>query len=177
VNGDLRGGKHDIWEGGFRVPFIVRWPGRVQPATVSGEVICLTDILATVAGLLDVPLKPGQAEDSFDIGEAMFSDKPSQPVRDHVILQDANATYAIRRGEWKLVERTTTPAIEPRNRNAASRNARKRPADVRDELFNLADDPAETRDVSESHSDLVKQLRDELISARDSGFTRPDAGK
>src|SRR5204863_7562048 len=67
INGALRGGKHDIWEGGFREPFLVRWPGKVPAGTVSDQVICLTDVLATLATVLNVSIPAGQAEDSLDV--------------------------------------------------------------------------------------------------------------
>ena len=90
INGPLRGGKHSEWEGGFREPFIVRWPGTVPAGTVSDQVICLTDVLATLASILHVPLPEGNAEDSFDVLRAFTEEKPGAPVRDHVILQSAS---------------------------------------------------------------------------------------
>src|SRR5262249_53771370 len=126
VNGTLRGGKHDIWEGGFRTPFLVRWPGRIPAETTSAQVICLTDVLATFAGILGVPLPAGQAEDSIDAGRALVESVPGAPVRDHVILQDAHATYAIRAGDWKLVEREAPPTLVARNANAQKKIAAER---------------------------------------------------
>ena len=109
INGSLRGGKHDEWEGGFREPFVVRWPGKVPSNTASEQVICLTDVLATLAQVLGVPLPKGNAEDSFDVLRAFTETRPGAPVRDSVILQSAHATYAIRQGDWKLIERTDAP--------------------------------------------------------------------
>ena len=168
INGPLRGGKHDIWEGGFREPFLVRWPGTVPAGTVSDQVVCLTDLPATIAGILGVQLPPGQAEDSLDIREALVATGPSRPVRDHVVLQDAHGTYAIRVGDWKLIERVGAPPITPRNQAAAKKQAtaRKNEPD-HDELFNLADDPAEARDVHAAHPDLVAALKRQLVAARD----------
>jgi arylsulfatase A len=172
-NGDLRGGKHDIWEGGFREPFMVRWPGHVPAGTVSDDVICLTDLLATFAGMFGVALKPGQAEDSFDAREAFFASGPlSKPVRDHVILQDAQATYAIRVGNWKLIERLDPPKIAPRNNKVERRQAAAEKKQGRDELFDLAKDPAETKDVSAEHPEVVARLRKMLAEGRERGHTR-----
>ena len=81
INGPLRGGKHSEWEGGFREPFIVRWPGTVPAGTVSDQVICLTDVLATLASILHVPLPEGNAEDSFDVLR-IYRGKAGAPVRD-----------------------------------------------------------------------------------------------
>ena len=176
VNGSLRGGKHDIWEGGFREPFLVRWPGQVPAGTVSEQVICLTDVLATFAGILGVPLPAGAAEDSFDVSRHFTEAAPGPPVRDHVILQSAEATYAIRSGRWKLIERVDAPRIEIRNRRRANPAANGRNAPAHDELFDLKADPAEQQDVSNANADRVAEMKDALRNARDRGFTRPDGG-
>jgi arylsulfatase A len=76
INGPFRGGKHSEYEGGFREPFLVRWPGKVPAGTVSDQVICLTDILATLAGMLDVPLPNGNAEDSFNAWRIVHGGEP-----------------------------------------------------------------------------------------------------
>jgi arylsulfatase A-like enzyme len=177
VNGSLRGGKHDVWEGGFREPFLVRWPSRVPAGTISQQVICHTDLLATFAGILNVPLPKGAAEDSFDVGRAFTEEQPGRPVRDHVILQSADATYAIRMGDWKLVERVNRPVFEHRNRKQAAQAAKKaRSAPAEDELFNLADDPRETANVVNANVDRLATMRRVLSESRHQTFTRPAAG-
>ncbi len=176
INGPLKGGKHSEWEGGFREPFLVRWPGKVPANTVSEQVICLTDMLATLAHVLNAPLSNGNAEDSFDVLRAFTEAKTGPPVRNHVILQAADATYDIRAGDWKLIERVDAPKFEPRNRNAEAKAAKKKKnAPQHDELFNLTADPAETKDVSAENKELVAKLRKLLADARDRGFTRPGA--
>lgn len=173
INGPLRGGKHDIWEGGFRVPFLARWSGRVPAGTVSDQVVCAADVLATLAGVLGVELRPGQAEDSFDARAAFFAKDAAKPVRDHVILQDAHAAYAIRAGDWKLVERVGPPPVTPRNKNAEKKAATaKKKVPNHDELFNLASDPAETKSVHAEHPEVVARLRKVLADARERGRTR-----
>ncbi len=177
VNGTLRGSKHTIWEGGFREPFVVRWPGRVPVATVSDQVICHTDMLATLADVLHAPLAKGQAEDSVSVLRAFTESKSGTPVRDHVILQaPENSAYAIRMGDWKLVERVGAPKFTPRETRRAGKE---KPADhegpPHDELFNLQDDPAETKDVSAANAGLVAKMKAFLNASRDRGFTRPSA--
>ena len=176
INGALRGGKHTEWEGGFREPFIVRWPGRVPAGTVSAQVIGLTDVLATLAGILQVPLPKGHAEDSFDVLRAFTEETPGAPVRPAVVLQSAEATYALREGDWKLVERVGAPKFEHRNAKKASVAAKKaKNAPQRDELYNLREDPSETKDVAAAHPDIVRRLKAALVAARDQGATRPGA--
>jgi arylsulfatase A-like enzyme len=178
VNGTLRGSKHDEWEGGFREPFLVRWPGQVPAGTVSDQVICLTDVLATLGHVLDVPFPKGQAEDSYDMLRAFTEKEPGPPVRDHVILQSADAIYAIRQGEWKLVERQGAPTVQPRNRRKAATQAkRKKSAPQHDELFNLKDDPSESSDVAAQNSTITADLKRRLQQARQNGFTRHGANK
>lgn len=178
INGSLRGGKHSEWEGGFREPFMVRWPGKVPAGTESDQVICLTDVLATLASILHTPLPKGNAEDSFDVTRAFTEEKPGSPVRDHVILQSAGAVYDIRMGDWKLVERTGAPEFETaRNkRKTAQAERQRKAAPKKDELFNLQDDPAEATSVAAQNKARVRTMEKMLTEGRDRGFTRPGAG-
>ncbi len=178
INGALRGGKHTEWEGGFREPFIVRWPGHVPAGTVSEQVICLTDLLATLAGVLHAPLPRGQAEDSFNVLRAFTEAKLGPPVRESVILQSADATYSVRQGDWKFIERTDTPIFATdRNKRTVDAATHKKAAGLTtDELYQLATDPAETSDVRAAHVERAAALKKLLVTARDRGFTRPDAG-
>ena len=175
INGHLRGGKHTEYEGGFREPFIVRWPGQVPANTVSDHVIALPDVLATLAAIFHVPLPTGAGEDSFNVLRAFTEATPGAPVRDHVIMQGADGTYALRLGDWRLIERVGAPKFEQRPTTKAGKKTHEGPK--HDELFNLKDDPAETKDLSATHADHVAKMKRLLAAARDCGFTRPDAGR
>ena len=175
VNGPLRGGKHTEYEGGFREPFIVRWPGQVPANTVSDQVIALPDVLATVAAVLKAPLPKGAADDSFNVLRAFTEPTPGPPVRDHVIMQAADGTYALRLGDWRLIERVGAPKFEHRPTTKTAKKVHTGP--THDELFNLKDDPSEMKDLSATHADQVAKMKRLLSAARDRGFTRPDAGK
>jgi hypothetical protein len=96
-----------------------------------------------------------------------------------VILQSAGAVYDIRMGDWELVERANTPDFESvRNKRKTDQAARrKNAAPMHDELFNLREDPSETKNVIMAHKEIVAKLKDSLVAARDQGFTRPGAGK
>jgi arylsulfatase A-like enzyme len=148
---------------------------------VSDQVICLTDMLATFAGLLNTPLPAGNAEDSFDVLRAFTEAKPGAPVRDHVILQSADATYDIRMGDWKFIERAGAPeftSVRNKKKAAAAAEKKKKAAALRsDELYNLKDDPAETKDVRATNAELAAKMKKALNEARDRGFTRPGGGK
>lgn len=174
INGHLRGGKHTEYEGGFREPFLVRWPGRVPANTVSDQVIALPDVLATLAAVLNTPLPRGAAEDSFNVLRAFTEPAAGAPVRDHFIMQAADGTYAIRVGDWRLVERVGAPKFERRPDAKAAKKPHASPE--HDELFNLKNDPSEKKDVSAAHPDQVLKLKRLLAEARDRGFTRPGGG-
>ena len=91
-----------------------------------------------------------------------------------LVVQDAHATYAIRQGDWKLVEREKPPAFNPGNAAAAKKIAAARKREpAHDELFNLVTDPAETRDVHSQHPEIVARLRALLARIRDEGRSRP----
>lgn len=164
ICGALRGRKHSIFEGGFRVPFIVRWPGRVPAGTESDSVVCLTDVLASCAALLGEMLPAGAGEDSFNALPA-WTGAPNAVVRDHVILNSATGVFAIRVGDWKL--------IVPHDTVAAPKGSKKQPdIENRNQLYNLVTDPAETKNLWAEHQDVVQRLTRLLAQARQADRTR-----
>jgi arylsulfatase A len=175
INGPLRGGKHSEWEGGFREPFILRWPNHVPAGTTSDQVICLTDMLATFGELFGVKIPEHNGEDSFTVLRALTEKEPGAPVREQLVLQAADATYDIRMGDWKLVERADPPSFESvRNKRKTEQaaNKRRQTAKRADELYNLKADPTETNNVAAANPDRVKALKQALVAARDRGETR-----
>lgn len=176
INGALRGGKHTEYEGGFREPYLVRWPGRVPAGTVSDQVIGIVDTVATVAGVLQVPLPKGAAEDSFDVGRAFTERSPGAPVRESIIVHSAGAVYGVRMGDWKFIERAGAPAFEHRNaKKAAAAKKKGATGAARDELYDLKRDPSEERDVAAANPAQVAKMKALLDGARAAGFTRPGA--
>lgn len=166
TNGDLRGGKHHVWEGGFKVPFVVRWPGHAKAATVCKEMISLADIMATTADVIGekLPAASQAAEDSHSFLPAITGD-PAKPIRDDIIVHSADGVFAIRKGPWKWIEGEPVDEIKP--------GARKAHADeFHAQLYNTQDDPAETTDVSAQHPEIVKELSALLNRYRDGGYSR-----
>lgn len=166
VNGNLRGGKHDVWEGGFKVPFIVRWPGKVTPRSTSSQMISVVDLLATVAAIVSEPLPEVSrgAEDSHNVLPAFLGD-PQKPIREDMIVHSADGVFAIRRGPWKWIEGTPVDDIKP--------GVRKTRADqFRAQLYNTQDDPAEKADASARHPEVVNELRTLLNRYRNGGYSR-----
>lgn len=175
INGPLRGGKHTEYEGGFREPFLVRWPKRVPAGTVSDQVIGLTDMVATFAEILGVSLPKNAAEDSLSVLRAFTEASAGPPVRDHVILQAASAVYSLRQNDWKLIERVGPPPYERRPTKRPPKHEADAP--THDELYNLRIDPAEQHDVAADNAAVVASMKQMLSTARDRGFTRPGGGE
>ncbi len=102
-NGDLLGFKFGVWEGGHRVPFIARWPGKIEAGTVSDELICNVDMLATVAALTGQTLEDAQLRDGVDILPALLGE-PTSPLRDQLVLAPRQPTHlSLRKGKWMYI--------------------------------------------------------------------------
>jgi arylsulfatase A-like enzyme/acetyl esterase/lipase len=154
-NGPLRGFKGGLYEGGHRVPFVARWPGHVPAGKTSGELICLVDVLATVAALTGQKLPEKAGPDSFDVLPALLAEKPGRSCRESLVHQAGGGPLAIRKGPWKLIPNDV---------------AKKKAGP---ELFNLADDLGETKNVAAEHPERVKELAESLKQATDNPVTRP----
>ena len=102
VSADLRGSKADLWDGGHRIPFIVKWPGRVKPGSESDQLICLTDLFATMTDLLGQKALENGAEDSVSFLPALYG-KKIVSTRKGVIHHSISGHFAYRQGPWKLL--------------------------------------------------------------------------
>ena len=101
--GKLRGAKRDAWEGGHRVPFIARWPGKIPAGSTCDETICHVDLLATLAALLEVKLPADAGVDSVNILPALLGAKGKAPLREATVHHSAQGKFAIRQGDWVLI--------------------------------------------------------------------------
>jgi len=136
-NGPLRGHKGSFYEGGIRVPMIVRWPGRVQPGSTSDHVLGFQDILPTVAGLAGVTTPEGI--DGISLLPTLLG-RGKQPTHHFLYWEYPRRRaleQAVRMGDWKLIK-TPKGKIE---------------------LYNVTEDPGETRDVAAAHPDIVKRIK------------------
>jgi arylsulfatase A-like enzyme len=163
-NGKWRGRKHSIYEGGFRVPFLARWPGHVPAGTVCDETINLVDMFATIAALIDRPALSGPevAEDSFNALPALLGESPTKPLRPSMIVHSPNGNFAIRSGPWKYIEGKASPT--------AKRISGK--DELAPQLYHLQDDPGEENDLLGERPEVVKRLANLLEKQRNSGRSR-----
>lgn len=137
-NHHFRGRKSDAWEGGHRVPFIVRWPARIAPGATSEETICHTDLFATMADLLNAPPPEGAAPDSVSIVPALLGEKRDKPLRDFTVHHSIDGTFALRQGPWKLIDAPGSGGWSSQGENAPANDAP--PV----QLYHLEQDPGET---------------------------------
>ena len=97
----FRGYKADIFDGGHRIPFLARWPGRIAPGTASDQLICLCDLMATCAEIVGVKLPAAAGEDSVSLLPVLLA-TARRPIREAVVHHSVNGSFAIRQGRWKL---------------------------------------------------------------------------
>lgn len=167
-SGGLRGMKADAWEAGHRMPFIVRWPGRVHADSESQQTICFTDLLATFASIVDVELPAEAGPDSFDFSTVLLDTQPTDtPIRDSLVLQSGTGLMTVRKGDWKLIEGLGSGGFTKPSRITPG------PDDPKGQLYNLADDPAETTNLYKEKPEVVEELQAELARVREAARTRP----
>lgn len=170
-----RGMKRDQWEGGHRVPFLVRWPGHVKPGTTNAQLTSQTDVMATVAAIVGADLPENAAEDSFNLLPALLG-QDRGPIRPY-LLQQAFAgarTLSIRRGHWKYLDHPGSGG------NRYDNNPELKPFMLPDtaagapgQLYDLEADPGETRNLYYERPDIVKELKALLDQSKASGRSRP----
>ena len=169
---DWRGTKADLYEGGHRIPFLVRWPGTVKAGSICSTPICLNDFFATAADSIGklADLRPNTAEDSFSLlplfkGEGTYT-------RSFTIHHSINGSFAIRQGDWKLCLCPDSGGwSEPKPDSESSKTA------YPVQLFNLKDDPAESKNLAEKEPDRVKELAAILAKAIREGRTTPGSAQ
>lgn len=159
-----RGHKADIFEGGHRVPFIVRWPAVVKAGSVCRDTTCLTDFLATMADIVGAPLPPDAGEDSVSMLPNLKGERKG-PLREATVHHSIDGSFAIRKGRWKLIEAPHSGGwSSPRPRD------RKDWADLPSvQLYDLSKDPGETKNVALDQTEVVGELQALLKKYRDSG--------
>ncbi len=176
ASGPYRGFKTDAWDGGTRVPFIARWPGKIEPGTTNDNLLCLTDIMSTLSAVFDTPLPDWAGEDSFNqlpnfLGETKASGRES------MITQSYTGILSIRRGKWKLILDTKGSGGFYRYSPEVQRHTTMSPwrPDMSDsgQLYDIINDPYESTNIFAKHPDVVNELKNQLRAYINSGRTRP----
>ncbi len=156
-SGGLKGMKGDAWEGGHRMPFIVRWPGYVEQGSVSEQVIGFTDLFATLAEITGAEPEEDAGPDSYSFLRVLRGSQPvDQPIRPPLVLQSANGAMTIRSGEWKLIDQLGSGGFsEPGFLQPG-------PGDPSGQLYHLSEDPFETINLYDVRPDQVARLKAEM---------------
>lgn len=152
VSGPYRGSKADLWDGGHRVPFILRWPDRVAARTTNAHPICLTDLFATAAAVLLEAVPDGAAEDSVSFLAALDR-LPVTPNRNGIVHHSISGHFGYRQGRWKLLLAQGSGGwSSPTERQAAKQ---KLPAV---QLYDLVVDPGEQHNLAKEQPERVAEL-------------------
>ena len=166
--GPLRGLKRDIWEGGHRVPLVVRWPGVVPAGKVSDELISQIDIYATVAAIVGSEIPAGSAEDSYNQLALLKGSGPS--VRDTLVHNTNPQGYALRHGDWVLIDaKSGGVSAVPEWFDEANGYAKNAHAG---ELYNLKEDLPQKNNLYADRPEKVAELKGLLHKLRNNGQVR-----
>ncbi len=152
-NAHYRGSKSDLWDGGHRVPFIVRWPAGVKAGSSSDETICLTDLMATSAELSGGKLPDTAGEDSVSFAPALKG-APIVSTRKGVVHHSVSGQFAYRQGQWKLILNKGSGGWtkEPMSDNSPA------------QLYDMEADPGEQKNLYKSHPEIAQRLLAQLES-------------
>ncbi|WP_406694132.1 sulfatase-like hydrolase/transferase [Singulisphaera sp. Ch08] len=150
-SGPLRGGKYSPYEGGTRVPLIASWPAKIKPG-VSDALICQIDLLATFAALAKRNLPQEAGPDSHNVLPALLGTSPQG--RDHLVEQGGG--LSLRQGKWKLIARQATGQGGAATKKAGA--AKKKNNGPAFELYDLAADPTESKNLASDHPEVLKSM-------------------
>ena len=166
TNGDLRGQKADIWEGGHREPFVAMWPDKIPEGTESSELVCLIDIMATCADIVGDHPPAQSAEDSMSILPVLLGQPQKDAVRESLIHHSYDGMFSLRKGDWKYIEGVGSGGFsEPRRYEPG-------PNEPEGQLFHIRDNRFETLNLWKDRRDIVEELSTRLDHCRNEGRSR-----
>jgi arylsulfatase A len=166
-----RGVKRDNWEGGHRVPFIVRWPGKTPARSTTNQTVCLTDVMATCAAITGVKLPENSAQDSINILPVLLGKQGAESIRPYTLHQTISLAIAIRRGPWKYLDHRGSGG---NNYNGVELKQYALPdtePDAPGQLYNLETDPGERINLYFKHPEIVREMKALLEASKASGRT------
>ena len=162
-----RGIKSDAWDGGHRVPFLARWPGRIPAGTTCDETIAHVDLMATLAAVLGEQLPEDAGQDSYNILPALEGKKLDHPIREALVHHSGGGMFAIRQGPWKLILGLGSGGFSRPSR------VKPKPGGPVGQLYNLADDPSEKNNLYQEHPEIVERLTALLKKYQKDGRSAP----
>ena len=160
--GSWKGMKADIWEGGHRVPFILRWPGKIPAGSSSDQLLSLTDVMASCAAIVNREIQAGEAEDSYNLLPAWLDRDSETPLRQQMIQQSSNGTLAIRHQNWKYIPMRGSGGF------SKPKTIEPGPGEPTGQLYDLQSDPAESQNLFLQEPQKVAELSQALTKATQS---------
>ena len=167
--GDLRGFKADIWDGGHREPFVASWPGRIEAGTVSHETICLADLMATCAAIVETELPRNAAEDSYNILPVLLGETQDGVLREGTVHHSYEGMFSIRQGQWKLILGRGSGGFTQPIRVTPG------PGEPKGQLYDMENDTAETTNLWAERPEIVQELTALLDRYRERGRSQSPA--
>ena len=167
-----RGVKRDNWEGGHRVPFIAYWPGKINEGSISHQTISLTDIMATVAEIIDFKLPNDAAEDSYNMLPALLGTDGNKQIRKYTLQQTIDFSMSIRKGSWKYLDHKGSGGNNYSQEGYWGMKPYILPETAPDapaQLYNLDQDPGETLNLFFKHPNIVTELKAKLKEFKTTG--------
>ena len=165
-SGKFKGHKADIFEGGHRVPFIIKWPKKIQPGSSSDKTICTTDFMATCAEILNIKLDQNEGVDSFSMVPLFSKETHDNYKRSYTIHHSINGSFAIRKGNYKFI---FCPGSGGWSTPKPSHNETKNLPKF--QLYNLDNDPSESNNLYGKLPELEKELISIFKNAINNGRT------
>ena len=151
VSANLRGSKADLWDGGHRIPFIVKWPGRVKAGSQSDQLICLTDLFSTVGEIIGVKVPSGSSEDSVSFLPALSGEK-IKSTRKGLIHHSISGHFAYRMGKWKLLLAKASGGWSSPKENQVKAGA------PRAQLYDMEQDIGEQKNLYENEPEIASAM-------------------
>lgn len=158
--GGWRGMKRDGWEGGHRVPMMIKWPGKIAPGRVSNQLINTTDLFRTLAAAVGADMPAHAAKDSFNLlPELLGNADDGESIRPYMLTQSFRGEFQLRAGDWKYLDhagsggnRYDSPLMKPHSAGVVEDG-------FPGQLYNLRDDPGETRNLYESNAAKREEMK------------------
>jgi arylsulfatase A-like enzyme len=165
ANANWRGEKADVWDGGHRIPFLARWPGRIRAGSVSGQLGCLTDWMATAAAVTGYRMPRDAGEDSYNLLPALLGTARGA-IREAIVHHSNDGVFCIREKGWKLVLGLGSGGF------SAPKKVEPVAGGPRGQLYDLASDPGEQRNLWMERQDVVRRLTALLERYQRQGYSR-----
>lgn len=163
-----RGHKADIFEGGHREPFIVRWPGKIKPGTTSDKTICTTDLMATCADIINIQLADNEGEDSYSMLPLFLDPNSADYQRETTVHHSINGSFALRKGRWKMIFCPGSGGWsdpKPDSKEVVGLPEY--------QLYDLSKDPSEENNLYVDNPDIEEEMKNMMVSLIHNGRSTP----